>query len=247
MILPCWKFIYSLSLARVSRLRKVGAKLLSAENLNYKLRSKSLTMQQFASSPTSAWVTAAMPKVRNLFSVETCWKKKCRKLRRCPIFGSLKSLSSLSYNRTHPRIMNILFSVILLTFIKKLGRVSSQKYKLHIRKIKLVWIFTGNVARALSMTNELLELVPTHQRALGNRAYYQEEMQKKSTQSRRKRGEDGQEDAAPADQVRQSFLCTKNWTTFHLNKKNRSSLIQIEKVISTIFYEKRKQNITIVV
>lgn len=58
----------------------------------------------------------------------------------------------------------------------------------------------GNVARALSMTNELLELVPTHQRALGNRAYYQEEMQKKSTQSRRKRGEDGQEDAIPADQ-----------------------------------------------
>ncbi|XP_046465061.1 prolyl 4-hydroxylase subunit alpha-1 isoform X1 [Neodiprion pinetum] len=58
----------------------------------------------------------------------------------------------------------------------------------------------GNVARALSMTNELLELVPTHQRALGNRAYYQEEMQKKITQQRRKRGEDGQEEAIPADQ-----------------------------------------------
>ncbi|XP_023317425.1 prolyl 4-hydroxylase subunit alpha-1 isoform X1 [Trichogramma pretiosum] len=55
----------------------------------------------------------------------------------------------------------------------------------------------GNVVRALSMTNELLDIVPTHQRALGNRAYYQEEIQKKTNESRKKRGEDGSEDSVP--------------------------------------------------
>ncbi|XP_043272912.1 prolyl 4-hydroxylase subunit alpha-1 isoform X2 [Venturia canescens] len=56
----------------------------------------------------------------------------------------------------------------------------------------------GNVGRALSMTNELLELVPTHQRALGNRAYYQEEIQK--SQTKKKRGEDGQDDVKPSNE-----------------------------------------------
>lgn len=51
------------------------------------------------------------------------------------------------------------------------------------------------------MTNELLDLVPTHQRALGNRAYYQEEIQKKTNESRRKRGEDGTEETGPANQA----------------------------------------------
>jgi prolyl 4-hydroxylase len=60
---------------------------------------------------------------------------------------------------------------------------------------------SGNVVRALSMTNELLELVPTHQRALGNRAYYQEEIQKKTNESRRKRGEDGTKDTPAVDKV----------------------------------------------
>lgn len=63
----------------------------------------------------------------------------------------------------------------------------------------MVYWFTGNVARALSMTNELLELVPSHQRALGNRAYYQEEIQK--SQGKRKRGEDGKNDLTLASQV----------------------------------------------
>lgn len=60
----------------------------------------------------------------------------------------------------------------------------------------------GNVARALSMTNELLELVPTHERALGNRAYYQKEIQSKANQSKKKRGEDGQDDTAIPEQVK---------------------------------------------
>lgn len=63
-------------------------------------------------------------------------------------------------------------------------------------------IIPGNVARALSMTNELLELVPTHERALGNRAYYQKEIQSKASQSKKKRGEDGQDDTAIPEQVK---------------------------------------------
>jgi prolyl 4-hydroxylase len=63
----------------------------------------------------------------------------------------------------------------------------------------------GNVARALSMTNELLELVPSHERALGNRAYYQKEIQSKASQSKKKRGEDGQDDTAIPEQVRSSI------------------------------------------
>lgn len=52
------------------------------------------------------------------------------------------------------------------------------------------------------MTNELLELVPTHERALGNRAYYQKEIQSKASQSKKKRGEDGQDDTAIPEQVK---------------------------------------------
>lgn len=52
------------------------------------------------------------------------------------------------------------------------------------------------------MTNELLELVPTHERALGNRAYYQKEIQSKASQSKKKRGEDGKDDTAIPEQVK---------------------------------------------
>ncbi|XP_012276583.1 prolyl 4-hydroxylase subunit alpha-2 [Orussus abietinus] len=55
----------------------------------------------------------------------------------------------------------------------------------------------GNVARALTMTNELLELVPSHPRALGNRVYYQDELEKKASQVRKKRGEDGEDSITP--------------------------------------------------
>ncbi|XP_050588502.1 prolyl 4-hydroxylase subunit alpha-1 isoform X1 [Bombus affinis] len=70
----------------------------------------------------------------------------------------------------------------------------------------------GNVARALSMTNELLELVPTHERALGNRAYYQKEIQSKANQSKKKRGEDGQDDTAvPAQHFTVAEEKMKTW------------------------------------
>lgn len=69
---------------------------------------------------------------------------------------------------------------------------------------------SGNVARALSMTNELLELVPTHERALGNRAYYQKEIQSKASQSKKKRGEDGKDDTAIPEQVKPGLSRDRN-------------------------------------
>lgn len=51
----------------------------------------------------------------------------------------------------------------------------------------------GNVNAALVMTNELLEILPNHERAKGNKGYYEKELAEiKST--RNKRGDDGSED-----------------------------------------------------
>ncbi|XP_049773206.1 prolyl 4-hydroxylase subunit alpha-1 isoform X3 [Schistocerca cancellata] len=48
----------------------------------------------------------------------------------------------------------------------------------------------GNVQRALSLTNELLEIVPGHQRALGNKAYYLRDIE--NSESLKRKGDDGQ-------------------------------------------------------
>lgn len=47
------------------------------------------------------------------------------------------------------------------------------------------------------MTNELLELVPNHERAVGNKAYYEKELEKEARQ-KALRGDDGSEDV-PVD------------------------------------------------
>lgn len=51
----------------------------------------------------------------------------------------------------------------------------------------------GNVESALEMTNELLELVPDHQRAMGNKFYYEKELTKINEKSVL-RGDDGSSD-----------------------------------------------------
>jgi prolyl 4-hydroxylase len=43
------------------------------------------------------------------------------------------------------------------------------------------------------MTNELLELVPDHERAVGNKVYYEKELAKKKLE-KKIRGDDGSED-----------------------------------------------------
>lgn len=44
---------------------------------------------------------------------------------------------------------------------------------------------------ALDLTNKLLEIIPTHQRALGNKVYYEEELEKYSN---KKKGDDESEE-----------------------------------------------------
>ncbi|KXJ68946.1 hypothetical protein RP20_CCG000895 [Aedes albopictus] len=55
----------------------------------------------------------------------------------------------------------------------------------------------GNVHTALLMTNELLELVPDHERAVGNKVYYEKELEKEAMQ-KALRGDDGSVDV-PVD------------------------------------------------
>ena len=56
----------------------------------------------------------------------------------------------------------------------------------------------GNVHSALEMTDELLSLVPNHNRAIGNRVYYLQDIAQRSHPKRR--GEDGQIDSSPSAQ-----------------------------------------------
>lgn len=58
---------------------------------------------------------------------------------------------------------------------------------------------------ALLMTNELLELVPDHERAVGNKVYYEKELEKEANQ-KALRGDDGSSDV-PVDT---STVSTKN-------------------------------------
>ncbi|GLG99303.1 Prolyl 4-hydroxylase subunit alpha-2 [Gryllus bimaculatus] len=56
----------------------------------------------------------------------------------------------------------------------------------------------GNVRTALKLTDELLQIVPTHQRALGNRDYYLKDLESRDD---RKKGEDGY-GSLPADDAK---------------------------------------------
>lgn len=55
---------------------------------------------------------------------------------------------------------------------------------------------SGKVRDALEMTNELLELAPNHERAAGNKRYYEKELAKEKTtnEDKRLRGDDGSTD-----------------------------------------------------
>ena len=66
--------------------------------------------------------------------------------------------------------------------------------------IHLIFCFAlGNVHSALEMTDELLSLVPNHNRAIGNRVYYIQDIAQRGLSQ--KRGEDGQVDSASKSQV----------------------------------------------
>ncbi|KAH1012127.1 hypothetical protein HUJ05_011340 [Dendroctonus ponderosae] len=51
----------------------------------------------------------------------------------------------------------------------------------------------GNVALALDLTNKLLELTPTHSRALGNKVYYQDQLKGQENETVKRKGDDESE------------------------------------------------------
>lgn len=57
----------------------------------------------------------------------------------------------------------------------------------------MIPFFVGNIRTALDMTNELLQLSPNHERAVGNKIYYERELARNSDESsdRKLRGDDG--------------------------------------------------------
>ncbi|XP_065371276.1 prolyl 4-hydroxylase subunit alpha-1 [Calliphora vicina] len=56
----------------------------------------------------------------------------------------------------------------------------------------------GNVESALSMTNELLQLIPDHERASGNKVYYEKELKELSVRKKVK-GDDGTDETPKSD------------------------------------------------
>lgn len=65
----------------------------------------------------------------------------------------------------------------------------------------------GNLRQALKLTDELLEERPNHQRAQGNKVYYEEVLQQQKTQKRGESGDFMDEDAA----VQKVLLCCIIW------------------------------------
>lgn len=59
----------------------------------------------------------------------------------------------------------------------------------------------GNIPLALDLTNKLLEILPTHARALGNKVYYEDELIKTSTVTKRK-GDNEDEEETNNEEVR---------------------------------------------
>lgn len=67
----------------------------------------------------------------------------------------------------------------------------------------------GNVVSALSMTNELLEINPDHERARGNKQYYEKEMRTERAVSKadlKLRGDDDGSDAVIEEEVVVSLI-----------------------------------------
>lgn len=84
----------------------------------------------------------------------------------------------------------------------------------------------GDTNLALSMTNELLELIPDHERAQGNKIYYEKEL-KVQEENQKMRGDDGSDQVPVAkEEMMVLFSHAMNFTTlFYLNLfSNKASI-----------------------
>nr|CAD7616358.1 unnamed protein product [Timema genevievae] len=92
----------------------------------------------------------------------------------------------------------------VLWMTEALGRYQDESNKTTTKSDILEYLafstyMQGNVHRALKLTDELLEILPNHERAVGNKVYYLQDLEKRK--KGKKRGEDGADDT-PADEVR---------------------------------------------
>lgn len=72
---------------------------------------------------------------------------------------------------------------------------------------------------ALSMTKELLEIDPTHERAVGNKIYYEKELAKaESTETKALRGDDGS-DSVPVAEYDAMLAYKLNPTSYDSNER----------------------------
>lgn len=66
--------------------------------------------------------------------------------------------------------------------------------------LSFFWEIPGDVESALTMTNELLQLLPSHERANGNKVYYEKELKELSVKKKVK-GDDGTDETPKSDLV----------------------------------------------
>nr|CAD7408972.1 unnamed protein product [Timema cristinae] len=90
----------------------------------------------------------------------------------------------------------------VLWMTEALGRYQDESNKTTTKSDILEYLafstyMQGNVHRALKLTDELLEILPNHERAVGNKVYYLQDLEKRK--KGKKRGEDGADDT-PADE-----------------------------------------------
>lgn len=79
----------------------------------------------------------------------------------------------------------------------------------HLLKWKeITRVVLGNIPLALDLTNKLLEIIPSHPRALGNKVYYEDELQK-FNQLKRK-GEEGELEAQSDEAYVSDFLVSNS-------------------------------------
>jgi prolyl 4-hydroxylase len=97
----------------------------------------------------------------------------------------------------------------------------------------------GDVRKALVMTNELLELNPDHERALGNKAYYERELQRLGSKAQL-RGDDGSDEVPKDESIKIQHDTRFNPHSYDMSEKKmyekacRGELLQSEKVKATL-------------
>lgn len=86
-------------------------------------------------------------------------------------------------------------------------------------------LFSGNIRSALDLTNQLLELAPNHERATGNKAYYEKQLAARN-HDKMLRGDDG---SPELDQYQQDESEAAKYSRYtHYERENYEKLCRGE-------------------